>query len=82
VSKGWVQIVQGWFFPDIDPDEPAWYLDYYFDKDGNCKFELYGCYVIVDFWSHIKDYEMGFITGTIAENFKIPEEIQVNEIEV
>ena len=80
LGKGWIRITQGWFFPDIHPDECAWYLDYYFDKDGDCEVILDGSWIRFDFWTPLKDYEMGFCSGTIGENFKIPAKIQLNEV--
>lgn len=80
IYKNHVQICQGWFFPDLDPDEAAWYLDYYFDKEGTHELILDGCWIRFDFWTPLKEYEMGFISGTIEENFKIPKHIAINEI--
>ena len=80
LGRGHIRITQGWFFPDIHPDEPAWYLDYYFDERGQCELILDGCWVHFDFWTPLKDYQMGFISGTFAENFNIPSNVSMNEI--
>lgn len=29
-----VRFSEGWFLPGIDEDEPAYYMDYYLDKNG------------------------------------------------
>ena len=82
LGKKQVRITQGWFFPELSEDEPAWYLDYYFDEKGKCELVLDGTWIRFDFWTPLKDYTMGFISGTIAENFKIPKNVQINEIVV
>jgi len=78
----WIRLTHGWFFPDVCEGENAMYYDEYINDKGEVILILDDGTINFDFWTPLKDYEMGFISGTIAENFKIPKNVQVNEIEV
>jgi len=56
IGDGRVRITLGWFFPDLDPDEEACYVEYFFDEKGRGRFDLhtFGCFF--DFWTPLKEY--------------------------
>lgn len=56
MEEGWVRVTLGWFFPDLDPDESAYYIEYHFDKNGKGRFEVELCGFHFDFWTPLKEY--------------------------
>lgn len=51
-----VTVCHGWFFPDLDDDEPAWYLETTIDKDGKTATILNTFGIYFDFETPLLDY--------------------------
>jgi len=56
----WVRITQGWFFPGLDENEPACYIDYYINDKGKVIVVLDGAYFYFDFETPLNNYAVGF----------------------
>lgn len=56
IMQDTVRISLGWFLPDLDPDEAAYYLDLYFSKDGSHETVIDNMDCHFDFWTPLKDY--------------------------
>jgi len=52
----WVRITQGWFFPGLDENEPACYIDYYINDKGRVIVVLDSAYFEFDFETPLNDY--------------------------
>lgn len=56
LGKGSIRITQGWFFPDVHPDEPATYIDLYINKNGKVLVVLDNGVIWFDFVTPLDDY--------------------------
>jgi len=78
IGKSTIRVCHGWFFPDLDPDEPAWYLDEYIDKDGKSMIVLDSFGYAFDFDTPLLDYIDPLISPThtvremIAMGYEVP----------
>lgn len=73
IMKGQVRISLGWFFPDLDPDEPAYYIDIYIQdrsirgktidlNQGKSRVIVTNGWWDFDFWTPFKEY--GYVSHT------------------
>jgi len=64
LSDNWVRVSLGWFFPDLDPDEPACYIDFYFHRYGFS-------FIRIDYWAEIQFYyEIESLREDVLENIR------------
>lgn len=71
LGKNCIRITQGWFFPDVDEDEPATYVDYYVNEKGEVLVVLDNSIIWFDFITPLDDYLLpGCSTETIGDLYK------------
>lgn len=63
-ARNWVRLSLGWFLPENHEDEPACYMDFYFNRYGHF-------FILIDYWKEIQfHYEIEGLREDVLEHLR------------